>query len=237
MINNADSQQAYIDSVMKRLPDVKKGEVHTMKAGDNLWNLAKKALNKENVSKQEISDYMLLIAKLNNLNTVEKMNSLKVSDKIYMPEGAAVDKPSGVKKQNTPAAVKQEPTSAETSILKLKETIMNDKTVFVERAYPRSINLYHVYNDYTDAKTGYHSRKHPLVSFNVNQDGSIRNVSFNDQQKTVNQIKNDYYMDAQGNIKIHDYIRQTKVGKMDKAEFDELTKYLQGLTEKASLTY
>ena len=72
MVDKISSQQAYINYVMDRLPAVKRGDVHTLKNGDNLWNLAKKALNNDKATNQQISDYMLLIAKLNNLDTVEK---------------------------------------------------------------------------------------------------------------------------------------------------------------------
>lgn len=80
------AEQNYINAVMQRLPEVNDKKVHVLKKGENLWSLAKKELNKKNASNQEISNYMLLIAKLNNLETVDKMNGLKISDKIYLPE-------------------------------------------------------------------------------------------------------------------------------------------------------
>ena len=232
MVDKISSQQAYINYVMDRLPDVKRGDVHTLKNGDNLWNLAKKALNNDKATNQQISDYMLLIAKLNNLDTVEKMNGLKVSDKIYMPEASGAAK----LKQFNPKSTVRERTSAEKSIMSLKEQILTDKTVFTEMAYPRSMNLYHVYNDYKNPEIGYYSRKHPLVTFRLDKQGNVSKISYDDE-KQINPIEYDYDIDAKGNIVIDNYVRQIKVGKLDKQELAELHNILKQLTQKAELSY
>lgn len=233
MVEKVSAQQAYVDYVMKNLPDAKRGNVHVMQKGDNLWNLAKRALNKKDASNKEISDYMLLIAKLNNLNTIEEMNSLKISDKIYMPEvSASKSIHSGAKIKENPSV----PNSAEKSILDLKETILNDKTVFVEQAYPRFINLYHVYNNYTDPKTGYHSRMHPLLSFQLDKSGNVKNISYDDE-KQLNPIKYDYDIDKNGNILISNYTRQIQAGKLDKKELSEIHNILKNLTQNARLSF
>ncbi len=232
MVDKVSSEQAYINYVMKNLPDVKRGNIHTMQKGDNLWNLAKKALNKKDATNQEISNYMLLIAKLNNLETVEKMNSLKVSDKIYMPDTSASQALKSVGKDNS------EPrTAAEISIQNLKETLINDNTVFTEQAYPRFLNLYHVYNNYYNEETGYRSFKHPLMSVNLDKNGNIKKITFDDTEKNRNPIKYDYDMDANGNIVIDNYGRQTNVGKMDKEELTELKQILQNQIKNARLSY
>ena len=232
MVDKVSSEQAYINYVMKNLPDVKRGNIHTMQKGDNLWNLAKKALNKKDSTNQEISNYMLLIAKLNNLETVEKMNSLKVSDKIYMPDTSASQALKSVGKDNS------EPrTAAEISIQNLKETLINDNTVFTEQAYPRFLNLYHVYNNYYNEETGYRSFKHPLMSVNLDKNGNIKKITFDDTEKNRNPIKYDYDMDANGNIVIDNYGRQTNVGKMDKEELTELKQILQNQIKNARLSY
>lgn len=232
MVDKVSSEQAYINYVMKNLPDVKRGNIHTMQKGDNLWNLAKQALNKKDATNQEISNYMLLIAKLNNLETVEKMNSLKVSDKIYMPDTSASQALKSVGKDNS------EPrTAAEISIQNLKETLINDNTVFTEQAYPRFLNLYHVYNNYYNEETGYRSFKHPLMSVNLDKNGNIKKITFDDTEKNRNPIKYDYDMDANGNIVIDNYGRQTNVGKMDKAELTELKQILQNQIKNARLSY
>lgn len=239
MVEKVSSEQAYINYVMKNLPEVERGDVHIMQKGDNLWNLAKKALNKKDATNQEISDYMLLIAKLNNLETVEKMNGLKVSDIIYMPESSAVQSVS-LRKSSSAKARKAEPkpqTSAEISVLKLKETILNDKTVFTEKAYPRSLNLYHVYNNYYNKETGYHSYKHPLMTVKVDKEGNISRISFDDTEKSLNPIKYDYDMDAKGNIVIDNFGRKTPVGKIDAKQLDELKNILQEQIERATPGY
>ena len=240
MINNVDQQQAYIDATMKRLPDTKKGEAYSLKKGDNLWNLAKKALNKNTASNQEISDYMLLIAKLNNLNTVKKMNSLQVSDTIYMPESSIVKSASVNSKQNqnpTNTLQPKQKSSSEQSILALKDIILKDKTIKTEMAYPRSLNLYHVYNDYVNPKTGYHSIKHPLMSFNLDTKGNLKEITFDDQNDDLNAIKYDYKMDKNGNILTNDYVKPQKTGKLDKNEVNELGEILKNFAIKAKLSY
>ena len=233
MVEKVSGEQAYINYVMSRLPEVNRGEVHTMQRGDNLWNLAKKALNKKDATNQEISNYMLLIAKLNNLETVEEMNGLKISDKIYMPEVSAVKALDSAQNQ-TP----QKPrTTAEISIQKLKDTILNDRTVFTEQTYPGFLNLYHVYHEYRDPETGYHSYKSPLMSFSLNYDGSLKEVSFDDTEKELNPIRYDYDMDAKGNIVIDNMGHKISVGKMNKEELEELKTILQNQTKGAKISY
>ena len=78
-------EQQYINAVMAKLPEIKSKKVHTLKTGDSLWSLAKESLGKK-ASNQEISMRMLMIAKLNNLTTIEQMNNLKATEKIYLPE-------------------------------------------------------------------------------------------------------------------------------------------------------
>lgn len=85
MINSVSNEQAYINALMAKLPDVKEKEEYSLKKGDSLWSLAKKCLNDQNASNAKTANYMLLIAKLNKLDTVEKMNGLKVGQKIYLP--------------------------------------------------------------------------------------------------------------------------------------------------------
>ncbi len=233
MVEKVSSEQAYINYVMKKLPDVARGEVHTMQRGDNLWNLAKKALNKKDATNQEISNYMLLIAKLNNLETVEEMNSLKISDKIYLPEVSAAKAIDSAQKQS----VEKERTTAEISIQKLKDTILNDKTVFTEQAYPHFLNLYHVYHEYKDEKTGYHTFKGHVLSFSLDRNGNLKEVSFDDTEKRLNPIKLDYDMDAKGNIVIDNLGRKTPVGKIDKKELAELKTILENQAKNSKLSY
>lgn len=65
---------------------------HKIKRGDNLWNLAKSQLNKKNATNQEISDMMYRIARLNNMETLESANNIKIGDIIYLPAAAGTKK-------------------------------------------------------------------------------------------------------------------------------------------------
>lgn len=240
MVEKISSEQSYVNYVMNRLPNVEKGEVHTMKRGDSLWNLAKRELNKKNATNKEISDYMLLIAKLNNLDTIEKMNGLKVADKIYLPQVSEASNNTKVVSANKPQETKADLTAAENSILKLKDIILNDKTVTVEKmykGYKSSTDLYHVYTDYT-SPTGYHSRKHPVMSFTKNHNTSkITSVTFNNQDSDILSGKDDYEMDSKGNIKINNFMHPQKVGKLDNTELDQLYSKLDTLSKNCRSAY
>ena len=76
-MTGVNETQAYINYMMRKLPDVQKGETRKIKKGDCLWNIAKQELNNPKATNQQISEYMLLIAKLNNMQTMDKMNNLK----------------------------------------------------------------------------------------------------------------------------------------------------------------
>lgn len=111
---------------------------------------------------------MLLIAKLNKLDTIEKMNGLKVNDEIYLPSvqsGNAAVKPSKTL------------TDAEQTLADIKETLLNDKTLHVTQASPKSIRMYHVYNHCTNEKTGYTTQYHPVISFTLDKNGKFKDAS------------------------------------------------------------
>jgi len=250
MTEKISAEQRYITAVMKRLPDAEKGKTHTMEDGDNLWNIAKRELNKKNAKNSEISDYMFLIAKLNNLDTIEKMNSLKVLDKIYLPKNfkAAESNNSSAPPKvwtapstnavskvqpgalNKSAEISREFTDAEISILKIKKAILEDKNVKIEKmykGYPASNDLYHVYNQYKH-KSGYVSTKHPLMSFvKDRKSGEIKTVSFDDQIKDKYYGRYDYEMKEDGTILTGNFIKKFKAGKVDKNELEELHSILK----------
>ena len=232
MVEKISSEQAYVNYVMGKLPEIKKGTIHTMKKGDNLWNIAKKELNKENATNKEISEYMLIIAKLNNLTTIEKMNNLKVDDQIYLPETDSVKLSGKTQPRN----------SAERSILQLKNIILTDKTIQIEKmykGYKAKDDLYHVYNDYTDAETGYRSPKHPLMTFTMDKsNGEIISIMYNNQEERLNSFRYDYVLDAKGKISKNLYAPQKpQVGKLDKQELAELHTELKQLAGKSQYSY
>lgn len=85
MFNSISAEQAYVNELMSNLPEVKDKKEYTLKKGESLWKIAKRELAAQNPTNEEIRDYMLLIAKLNNLTSTEKMNALKVNETIYLP--------------------------------------------------------------------------------------------------------------------------------------------------------
>lgn len=228
MVNSID-EQAYINYVMKKLPDVQKGEVRKLKKGDSLWKLAKQELNNPKATNQEISEYMLLIAKLNKLETVEKMNNLKVNDEIYLPAVFSKQVKSVDKNQKTP-------THAEVTFAKIKETLFNDKTIHISQAYPKSLNLYHVYQYYKDEKTGYISNYHPVISFNLDKNGKFKKGAFEGEENTY-AYGFDYEVKRDGSVTSKGSIRRPKVGQINPKDMQIVMERLEDLSKYAILTY
>lgn len=230
-------EQAYIDYMMRKLPDVKQGKVHKLQKGDSLWGLAKKELNNPKASNQEISEYMLLIAKLNNLDTIDEMNSLKINDKIYLPEQAAAK--SALLSKTQPAkksAAKRQPTDAEASFAGVKDALFNDKTIHVAKAYPQELNLFHVYQYYHDKESGYISNHHPVVSFTLDKNGKFKSASF-EGEKNVNTLGYDYNIDKNGTITQRNKFMDNARGKVDAADMNEVKVRLEELSKQAVLSY
>ncbi len=61
---------------------------YKVKKDDNLWTISKEHLKNKNATNAEIQDMMYKIAKLNNKDSMEEINSLKINDVIYLPEAA-----------------------------------------------------------------------------------------------------------------------------------------------------
>ncbi len=90
MSGNISIQQenAYIARYLSELPEIQKGDEYVIKRGESLWNIAKKELAQKGKAPKnsEISEYILKIAKLNNLLTQEKMNNIRVGENIFLPK-------------------------------------------------------------------------------------------------------------------------------------------------------
>ncbi len=86
------SESDYFRLKLASTPEVERGDKHTIKKGDNLWNIAKKNLRR-NASNAEISDYMYQIAKLNNINSIEEASNIKLNEEIYLPKVSAASTP------------------------------------------------------------------------------------------------------------------------------------------------
>lgn len=188
MINSVSNEQAYINALMAKLPDVKEKEEYSLKKGDSLWSLAKKCLNDQNASNAKTANYMLLIAKLNKLDTVEKMNGLKVGEKIYLPNEI-------VKSENL-TKVRND---AENTLIKTIDVLENDKTLKLEKANMQYGQCYHLYRK-KNANDDFKLDRKLVLSFNVNRNGEIDVVSMNDAKKDLYAFGYDYDVDQKGNI-------------------------------------
>ncbi len=226
MLNKVDEHK-YIDYMFARLPDVQRGGAHKLKKGESLWGLAKKELNNPKASNSEISEYMLLIAKLNKLDTIEKMNGLKVNDEIYLPS---------VQSGNAAVKTSKTLTDAEQTLADIKETLLNDKTLHVTQASPKSIRMYHVYNHCTNEKTGYTTQYHPVISFTLDKNGKFKDASF-EGKNNINSFGYDYDFGSDGEIKQHGVFRRIKHGQIDRQDMDVLKTRLEELSQKAVSAY
>lgn len=205
MINSVSNEQAYINALMAKLPDVKEKEEYSLKKGDSLWSLAKKCLNDQNASNAKTANYMLLIAKLNKLDTVEKMNGLKVGEKIYLPNEI-------VKSENL-TKVRND---AENTLIKTIDVLENDKTLKLEKANMQYGQCYHLYRK-KNANDDFKLDRKLVLSFNVNRNGEIDVVSMNDAKKALYAFGYDYDVDQKGNIIEAKYPHEI-IGKLSKEE-------------------
>lgn len=205
MVDSVSNEQAYINAMMAKLPDVKSKEEYSLKKGDNLWALAKKCLNDKNASNEKTANYMLLIAKLNKLDTVEKMNGLKVGQRIYLPNE--------MQKSKNPTNIRSD---AEDTIIKTIDILENDKTLKLEKANMEYGQCYHLYRK-KNANDSFKLDRKLVLSFNVNPKGQIDVVSMDDAKKDLYAFGYDYNVDQKGNIKEAKYPHAIK-GKLSKEE-------------------
>ena len=228
MSGNMDVQ-AYVNYMMERLPNVEKGETYKLKKGDNLWEMAKRELNNPKATNQEISEYMLLIAKLNNLETVDKMNNLKVNDEIYLPEKIM---------KNTASEISQpkEQTDAQKSFKQIKNTLLSDKSVRITQAYPKFLNLYHVYNNYKDEKTGYTSCFHPVISFNLDNNGKFTKGSF-EGEEDIYSFGYDYNVNRKGDVTPNGRWAPSVECQIPAQDMQAVIERLEDLTQTATISY
>lgn len=66
-------------------PNEKGKTKYVVAKGDNLWNIAKTHIQKNNAKKSEISNFMYEIAKMNKKSTLKAMNNLQVNEVLYIP--------------------------------------------------------------------------------------------------------------------------------------------------------
>ncbi len=97
------SEQEYFNLTLSKTPEVKRGEQHTLKKDENIWTIAREKLGK-NASKSELLDYTYKVAKLNGYKSLDEMNSLKVNEKIYLPD---MGKPASAEQSDKPVVSKK----------------------------------------------------------------------------------------------------------------------------------
>ena len=238
MTNGVSAEQAIINQVFSVLPDVKEKKEHVLKRGESLWSLAKKELgNDKKLSNNEIRNYMFLIAKINGLDTVEKMNGLHANQKIYLPGKIAdavkaqkTTENSTVVANNTPVTpkkIEKEKSSAEKTVDELLDRLKTDKSLYVQGAMfgAFSSNTYHVFRYRHD--NNYISRQSPVIAFDVDSQGKVFRISLDDINDVL-PLKYDYNIYSNGQINLRNY-RETQVEKIDKQTTEKLFNEVQNL--------
>ncbi len=223
-MSNRVDEQRYIDNAMRRLPDVKNKRTHVIKSGENLWTLAKKELNNPKATNKEISEYMLLIAKANNFTTIEKMNNIKINQEIFIPEIQNKNVQNPTKTNQAKAQVPDTP--AEKAFFEKLNILKNDKTVRVEKSDVLFGNLYHVYHSYEDKKINYKSDHRPVMSFTLDENNKVQNVSF-EGANNIYEYGYDYNMNKKGVISKNGDIYKKVLGQINPAEMEEFTQVLE----------
>lgn len=106
------------------------------------------------------------------------------------------------------------------------------------KGYDSPNDLYHIFCDYKDPKSGYQTSMHPLVTFTKdNRTGKITSVSFDDDNNK-DPIRADYIMDANGNIETNSFsLRKKQVGKIGKEELNELHNLLNSKITSSNIRY
>lgn len=82
-----DESRSYYSKMYKDAQVDSQNKVsYTVRKGDNLWNLALRQFDGKKVSNSDVMDMMYKIAKLNNKDSIEKANDIKINDKIFLPK-------------------------------------------------------------------------------------------------------------------------------------------------------
>lgn len=218
MINGVSAEQAIINQVFEALPEVKSKKEHILKKGESLWGLAKQELGNKNLSNREIRDYMLLIAKLNGLDTVKKMNGLMANQKIYLPESTGEIHKMTVKEKST----------VDKTVEDLVNTLKNDKTVYVKGVLfgATNSNLFHIFKE-KSYPNGYRSTQSPVLSFNIDKNGEVVNLTTNDVED-IFPTRYDYEIQKDGKVHLRNYPPKV-VDKLDEEQTAALFGEVQNL--------
>lgn len=84
-VNNDNKETSFYSNKYATTPLAKDKIEYSVQKGDNLWNIAKEHINKDHVTNAEILDMMYKIAKLNNKESLEAANNIKINETLYLP--------------------------------------------------------------------------------------------------------------------------------------------------------
>ncbi len=231
------AENKYISYVMNKIStDNVEKESYTVQKGDNLWNLAKKELEKTGkASNQEISNYMLLIAKLNGLDTYEKMNSLKYDQTIFMPDTDV----KSAREYIGLESVQKELTAAEKSLYQTLELLKSDEVEITKRYSGASdVEVYIAQKE--DKDIGFPTTAASIYTKGHGKDMKILQFAFEDSEENIQPERLDYTMYENGQIVRSSYSRYSaeKNGAIKKIDnLGEVTNTLKDILSTKALDY
>ena len=198
------AENKYISYMMGKIStDNVEKESYTVKKGDNLWNLAKKELG-SGATNQEISQYMLLIAKMNGLDTYEKMNNIKYGQSIFMPDTGTISAREYISSQKD----KKEITAAEKSMYEILKQIENNE-LNIEKCYSGTTGVEVYLATKYDDELGYPITRASIKTSGSGENRKIREFSFEDSEKNLQPERLDYALYPDGNLTKGSYSEYT----------------------------
>jgi len=242
MVEKINTQDMYIQKYIEKMPKVEKGEAHVVKRGDSLWNIARSKCGKK-PKRSEINNYMLAIAKLNGLNTAQKMNNIKVNSTIYLPKDVLIADKSNIyptKSLSQDKNINKNPksypkTPAEKYFDNKLNKVLTDKSVYIKKAelmYDSENSLYHISYNYKDNK-GFMLFDRSLMSVTVkNKNGEIENIAF-EGEKNIYDYGYDYKIEKNNVIKSNAPLNNTVYGKITPEQRIQLEKFMQKQINKS----
>lgn len=84
-VNYDNNEKSFYDQKYSTTPIAQNKVEYSVKKGDNLWNIAKEHLKKENASNNEILEMMYKIAKLNNKESLDAASNIKINEILFLP--------------------------------------------------------------------------------------------------------------------------------------------------------
>ena len=216
-VSSSNESQAYFASRYASTPINSENKIeHKIKKGENLWTIAKDHLGKKNASNAEISDMMYKIAKLNNKDSIEEINTVYVNDIIYLPGAQQQKKTSAAQTPQQAAEHAREVSQKINDII-----VPQGSATYNQKALYKLDNLKNIpqslYKEHAEAGVGYwdQARGDQDNKFIISKSTSYSPVIYTGLSVLKKENNNPY-----GKTEAHMYISVDKQGKVKDISFE-----------------